>query len=378
MAKYKIEAIVKQDTLMIEDFEEIAHTGGKIEMGVDGSLGMSQTSGHRCAWFVIRASYNGFPLQHVPMVGMGMNFPPGPLPSILVFIGSDREGFFGRKCPNCKGYFRTTIPADPCHCSYCGFISPSIKFMTDAQQQYINSYVNNFVQMIKTHKNVTIDLDEIANGVKSNESKLFYSENRQQTLTECDICKCEYDILGTFGFCPSCGKRNSLQILMRSLNNLSEKIEKPIYPEQEREKRDTEWKNIVVSTVSEFDGFGNDIKQQLLKIPCTIRRKKETEQISFQNLLSAHKSLLENWGVDLFEGISEEDSKFILKMFQKRHLCVHRSGIVDQEYFDKTGDKSLQIGQKIRVRSNEAKRFVSLITNIGNNFFLTYESLYKS
>jgi hypothetical protein len=369
---------MKSSSIIPEDFEQIAHTGGKISFGIDGTMTLTHQSPNRCAWIAVRASYNGIPLQHVPMVGMGMSFPIGPEPSILVYIGSDREGFFGRKCPACKGYFRVSMPNDPCYCTYCGQISRSIDFMSVAQLQYIGFYVKEFIRMLQTQKNVIIDLDKITNNITNNRSELIYAENRQQTLTKCESCNDEFDILGSFGYCPSCGKRNSLQIFLRSLLSFSGRIENPIFPKIERDKREAEWKDIIVSIVSEFDGLGNDIKQQLLKIPCTTNRKKETEAISFQSLISAQKLLLEIWGIDLFDGISEDDLKFVIKMFQKRHLYIHRAGIVDQEYLDKTHDSSVRIGQKIRLRSAEAKRFLTLMTDIGKKLFINYESLFKS
>jgi hypothetical protein len=376
MPPFEIKAVVKQAIPMHEDFEEIAHTGGKIQITTDGTIGMSQLSDHRSAWFVIRSSYNGFPLQHVPMVGMGMNFPPGPYPSVLVFIGSDREGFFGRKCRSCNEYFRTTRPSDPCCCPYCGNVDTSLSYMTEAQLQYINAYADEYYRMLRTKQDITIDLDEIAKRLQDNRSHLYYTENRQQTLTKCDNCNCEFDIIGLYGFCPSCQKRNSLQIFIREISHIKERIDKPRYPETEREKREAEWKDVVAAIVSTFDGFAGDINKQLLRLPCTPKRRKETSEISYQNISNAQPKLLELWGIDLFKGMSTEDKEFLLKMLQKRHLFVHRSGVVDQEYIDRSHDHSVRIGRKIRIRSSEATRLISVILVAGNNLYLEYESFF--
>ena len=48
---------------------------------------------------------------------------------------------------------------------------------------------------------------------------------------------------------------------------------------------------------------------------------------------------------------------FIKIMVQKRHILNHNGGVVDREYLDNTEDTSLQLDERMRIRSKEAKRF---------------------
>ena len=43
----------------------------------------------------------------------------------------------------------------------------------------------------------------------------------------------------------------------------------------------------------------------------------------------------------------------------RRHILIHNGGIVDPEYLDLSGDTQVQLGERIRIRSNEVKRFIS-------------------
>jgi hypothetical protein len=58
---------------------------------------------------------------------------------------------------------------------------------------------------------------------------------------------------------------------------------------------------------------------------------------------------------------------FIKIMVQKRHILIHNGGVVDQEYLDNTGDTSLQLDERIRIRSKEAKRFLTLMRDMARN-----------
>jgi len=45
---------------------------------------------------------------------------------------------------------------------------------------------------------------------------------------------------------------------------------------------------------------------------------------------------------------------------QRRHLFVHKRGLVDQEYLKRTGDKVLP-GQRLRVSSNDIERYITAV-----------------
>lgn len=43
--------------------------------------------------------------------------------------------------------------------------------------------------------------------------------------------------------------------------------------------------------------------------------------------------------------------------FQQRHLLAHQQGIVDQDYIDRSGDKTYAAGQRLLIRDSEVRIF---------------------
>jgi hypothetical protein len=54
-------------------------------------------------------------------------------------------------------------------------------------------------------------------------------------------------------------------------------------------------------------------------------------------------------------------------MVQKRHILIHNGGVVDQEYLDNTADTSVQLDERIRIRSKDTKRFLALVRDTATN-----------
>ena len=69
------------------------------------------------------------------------------------------------------------------------------------------------------HADVTgeyvIDMDVVADAVGKDTAKppFYYSEQSQQKKFTCAACGTFNDILGTFGYCQTCGTRNDVQEL---------------------------------------------------------------------------------------------------------------------------------------------------------------------
>lgn len=93
--------------------------------------------------------------------------------------------------------------------------------------------------------------------------------------------------------------------------------------------------------------------------------------MSFQKPFDVDEKLKEWFDISLFRWagnnripqreMSLTEIEFVKKMVLKRHVLTH-TAIVDQEYLDKSGDTSMRLGERMTIRSNEVKRF---ITNVG-------------
>lgn len=127
--------------------------------------------------------------------------------------------------------------------------------------------------------------------------------------------------------------------------------------------------------VSSFESISDDVTDQLAKLPATPRRKKALNELNLMHPKVMADNLKAWYDIELFKGVSKEDIEFIHKYFNRRHLLTHKKGVVGQEYIDRTGDVEFKAGRKLRIRSNEVKRLITLCRKPGENIFNDLESM---
>lgn len=341
----------------MQDFEEIGHTGGKIEIKIEGTNAQFTIKHSNCSACRIES--------------ISIPFGDKPLP---VFIVSDKEGFFGAKCQECNTYFRTSRFNSNTTCPYCGLQGPFLAFLTENQKKYIEAYVNKFLKLFQSGKSGEIDFDALIEKLDNN-TGFVYSDERQQTVFQCTKCQNRNDIIGIYGYCSECGYRNNLDIFNEKLAIEMNRVINPKYDKSERQLREKEWQEVMKSSISAFEGFARDVHKELLKLPLHPNQRKAISNISFQRILDARDALLNIYKYDIFGEITNEDITFINKSFNKRHLFTHNEGLVDEDYIKKTGDMSVKVGQLVRVGSNEVKRLIELLESIGKKFVTEYDSI---
>jgi hypothetical protein len=251
-----------------------------------------------------------------------------------------------------------------------------VAFTTKNQLQFIHKIRESFLSAFNERRSITIDLDKLADELPENRPTWIYSEERQQNSYDCPApdCKTRYDILGEYAGCPTCGKRNSLQVFERHINEVEDQLIKADVELTDRQEREVEWEKLS-RCISDFEAMARDLQGQLSLLPAIPRRKKEIEGMSFQNILKANESL-QNWfGFDVLFRFSDDDKTFLNRMFNRRHVLTHNGGRIDQEYLDNTGDTTVKLNYKISVRSKEIRRLIPLLRTIAQNLFQGFESI---
>lgn len=360
------------------DFEEIRHCGGKLKFSARGSIQFSHSSPLPASIHIICFSLNGFFQGLVQPWGYGGPIPEIPVGSTFVYLLSDSHGLFGRFCPKCKKYFRTSALSDNMYCTYCSFVGNSGAFFTEKQKAFTKKFLETINDVLISEKDTEIDIDEIIRQLPENTKSPFaYSEEKQQSVYHCSGCKVRYDILGDYGRCPYCGYLNALEVFQKYLSAVNERIQNPRFTINKREQRQEEWIYVLGRCFSIFEGFGNELRRYLLYIPATPRRKRRLQNQSFQRIIEANKILIEIADIDYFSGMSEEEINFLNRSVYKRHIFTHNNGVVDQEYLDKTSDLSVRLGEKIRLRRKEVSRLSGLLELAANNYFSGLESILR-
>jgi hypothetical protein len=370
----------------MEEFAEIEPGGFKIEFTPlpDGRLIVSQEP----------SGTGGFPLasnRYVRVIGVAVNYDgvvlemdsiyDSPfLKTFATYLVSDREGLFGRDCPSCKKYFRTNCLKRKLICPYCSHKDDNGAFTTDNQKRFMSACCSASLEARIKRKKTILDTGDIVKTLPNNKPGWVYTEENQQHTFSCGKCK-EYrvdivfNILGEFGNCPSCGKRNYSIVFESKIKLLERQFAEKNNSVKDQRLREEEWKSLLVRCVSEFEYLANDVRKQLLRIPASPRRKSDLGSLSFQSLLNA-RDCIKNWfGIEILDVFSEEDANFMNKMFNRRHLVIHKGSQVDEEYIKNTGDKTVRLNQVIRIGSNEVNRLISLTKKVGQNLILGFESI---
>jgi Zn finger protein HypA/HybF involved in hydrogenase expression len=365
-----------------EEFKEIALSGGKIEFIKNGervSMKFTHSNPIPLACFNANISRDGVYLiedtrtavQIKDEFSIALN--DNPLPAYII---SDSTGMLGRSCPTCKSYFRTDwFGTKDTHCPYCTHHGHKFEFMTRNQLKFLEEYRKAFLDAFKQEGVSTIDLDEVIKKLSDNKPEWHYVEEKQQMSIKCPECKTRFDILGIYGKCPKCEKSNHLNIISSKLDDLQAQFYRTDEALKDRHIREDEWKKLLSFCVAEFEALANHLRKQLMRIPKTPKRKSDLTNLSFQNILKANDCLLNWFGFDVLNNIQTEDRAFMNRMFNYRHLIIHKASVVDQEYLDNTNDKSVRLNQEIRVRSKEIKRLLPLIKQSSINLIQGMESI---
>jgi hypothetical protein len=357
------------------EFAEIALANAKIKLlrQPNGAISLQVNGVGGVSLIQIGVSLDGARLEFWPLHGVNMN-PKPEAPMVPVMLVSDKERFFGRSCPECKAYFRTADIAELLFCPYCSIRVPLIRFTTENQRRFIDEVRKRWVEGFKGNNLEEIDLYAITKELPDNRPSWSYSEELQQYRFNCGKCDNRFDILGEYGCCPVCGKRNSLQVVMSYLNETEAQFESAKNTISDRHDREIEWEKMT-KCISDFEAMARDVQNQLARLPLTPTRRKEVEQISFQQILRADELVRGFFGIELLKGVTATDRKFLNKMFNRRHILMHNAGRVDQEYLDRTSDSEVRLNQKVLVRSREIARLIPLLKTAAENLFQGYESI---
>ena len=361
------------------ELEEIGHTGGKVTFdvkidaqgAVSYSVGWSHSRPTPATVFAVYAIPQGVAVGDIQMGGIGTPWNPAPVPGCFpVFISSDSTGMFGHQCPACKGYWRASHGGKLC--PYCAYrAEENYHFLTEAQQRYVKEYCDLLSDALHSGQpgEHTIDMDAVAEAVGKSNAKpaFYYAEERQQNLFKCVACGEVNDVLGTYAYCSSCGTRNDLQ-----------ELEKTIQGIRDRANAGGPYETCVKEAVAAFDSFaGQYAKQLLARVPLTPARKSRLERAHFHNLVTASEIFRAIFDIDILTGVSAEDGAFATLMFHRRHVYEHKGGEADEKYIADSGDQ-VRLKQALRETQGSAHRTASVVVKLAANLHKGFHDILPS
>lgn len=366
-----------------KDFSEVGHTGGKITFTVNCDekghisyqIGYSHSSSNLMSLVGIYAHPDGFACGNIKLGGIGQSWNPPPFPNcIAVFMASDSHGKFGHECPECHKHFRTdNIPATfPLTCPYCGLRAESYHFLTPPQKSYIRHYIGLLIKGCEdvspdSTSEIEIDMNEVADAVSGKpRPDFYYTSTTQQTEFRCVECNSYNDIRGRYGYCASCGCRNTVASQRAALDEIRDQLNAGSVTSIDAVKK----------AVSEFDSACRDYVEQLAsRVPMKESRCNQLRQLLFHNIDKVDEVMKSFFDIRLLKGMKSEYA-FIKKMLLRRHVYEHEGGVASNRYVRESGDQDVEEGTLIRETVDNVHKLIGILNHMVTTLDRDFQELF--
>lgn len=273
------------------------------------------------------------------------------------------EGFLGRECnnPGCRRYFR--VDADHIqsrmYCPYCGanfsndelHTQDQIKYLEGSAEEQALEYMHGeidkmFSKMSRQFRsNQFVSMDYKPTRYRAKRVSPDYREHKVDSELRCPECSFLFQVFGLFGFCPGCGVENML-IYDANLTIIRREIQNSDQPTRAL-------RHAYSDLVSTFQTF------------CAKKATGEDEdKPSFQELFPTRKFFKRTKGIDILEGLTDDELLTLRRVFQKRHACQHCEGKVTDQYVKKVPEDAKLIGTEVALSLDEFEKGARTLRHI--------------
>jgi hypothetical protein len=316
---------------------------------------------------------------------------------IRVPLASDEEGMVGRQCPHeeCKKYFKvrteefSAFTDDKFSCPYCGITAHPRDFLTQNQLEYVKS--------VAVRQVLGPSLDELKSLEREPDSNTFFSigvkvditgldvaqyfEKESRRNIHCNTCNRSYSVYGVSYYCPFCGQRDPFAVYQENVETIRRilRLEETLSDDEELVRTgkvqkleeegvfDTLTEKMLDMTVTAFETYCKckyASKMAELRPGSSYQEWLKRAGNRFQNLENAEHLLQQDLEYSIDANMLLNDRNAISKAFQKRHVLIHSSGIIDERYVKATGENSTQIGTRVQVKRDEVEDILSSLTRL--------------
>lgn len=311
---------------------------------------------------------------------------------IRIDLQLDEDEYLDRVCPNpeCAAEFKVLfddwsgkVRDEVVFCPICRFSAKSTDWNSAEQQKYIQ-------QTALRHAHQQIDKAFTRNAHRFNRSQpkggfikmsMSYrpgplpilipaeaSEIMHQRST-CEECGCRYSSVGAAFFCPACGYNsavstfdNTVDTVLRTLNALP-RIHQALIETAGKDAAENSLRqvreNSLVKLVSAFQRFTEGLFDRLPN-----RSLFNPRTNVFQNLRDSSLLWRSAIGYGYEDLVSPSEFATLERFFQQRHLLVHKDGVVDQVYIDRTGDNRYAVEQRLIIRDDAVQHLAILVSKM--------------
>jgi hypothetical protein len=314
---------------------------------------------------------------------------------VPIQIPLDEKGYMDRQCPSgeCEAEFkvlfedwRDKVRDEVVYCPICRFEAQSTEWNNPVQREHIRRTAMAHLKKV-VNKAMTEDardfnsrqprggLISMSMSVKPSHTPILIPPQAAEEMLQdfmCESCGCRYSSVGAAFFCPACGHNSAhttfstaVQTVRGSVENLS-RIRQAVEEAADKDAAENTGRQILenglVKLVASFQRFA-EATFHLLPNASGFNVRKNL----FQNL-NESMALWRNATRKGYEDLLAPAEMAALAMFfQQRHLLAHREGIVDQDYIDRSGDRSYSVGQRLVIKESAVKELADLVKKLGDS-----------
>jgi len=311
---------------------------------------------------------------------------------VPIHIPLDENGHMDRRCPSgdCQGEFkvvfddwRDKVQDEVVYCPFCRHEAPATEWNTDAQQEYIQraamahlkKVVNNAMREDARSFNARQPrggLISMSMQIKPSGATILIppdaaDEMRQQFT--CESCACRYSSIGASFFCPACGSNSAkstfaaavegVRATVTHLPRIKATVESVAGKDAAADTGRQVLENGLVKLVASFQRFAEAV---FVSLPSAASIK--IRRNLFQNLTESTVAWKSATGNGYEDVLSVVELAELGVFFQQRHLLSHCEGIVDQQYIDRSLDRSYNVGQRLVIRESAVLRLADLVEKL--------------
>ena len=309
----------------------------------------------------------------------------------------DEEGMFGRMCPNdeCGKYFKADVsefkkwPKEYLYCPYCGVYQEAGEFLTKEQREYLQSIAMKKVldELTPTLKSMEIKPDPrafISLGIKvkiPNIQIRKYVESEIEKKIVCEKCKTRCAVYGNSYFCMYCGQRDALNVYQENMDFIHRFLNFETLVKNVPGVSNTELTKVLKEVgmieklkeksldmiVTAFETFcKTNYIEKMKQLDPSIDSNAEQKRIgnSFQNIFKGDKLMKSNLKFDMLNGLSKDEIELLNLKFNKRHVLIHNSGIIDDRYLQNTNQDEKLLSRRVTLNKRKLEAMISLLEKI--------------
>jgi hypothetical protein len=306
---------------------------------------------------------------------------------VSVPLHPDAEGYQDHECPSPQCLFGFKIHADDWRdrvrdevvfCPSCRHTAPATEWFTRDQVEQAKDYafaviegrIDQAMRQDATNWNrrqprgAMISITLSVEGVSRSLPMPIAAAEPLRLRTTCDECGCRYSFIGAAFFCPACGANSARHTFQQTLSTIRTAARSRAILRAALERDDAE---LLVRSLLEKGCQDAVMSFQRLCEQLHDADAPETKlrKNTFQSLDAGSDAWSAARGVAYGDFVQAEELSRLRIYFQQRHLLAHRNGIVDQEYVDRSGDRSYAPGQRLVLSEGSVSDFVSLIEKLG-------------